>query len=157
AYFFARRLGEAERFYLLAVSLEPKNPQWRYNLGDLYARQGNPARARNEYSEAARMYEEALALNPEDRDFGIQRATCVAKGGDCKKAEQYLTDLLPKLPEDDAQYAHAVARIHALCGRRAEAIAALQRAVALGFSPRLLHDEDEFRSLAGDPEFVRLV
>jgi len=157
AYFFARRLGEAEKFYLLAVSLEPRNPLWRQNLGDLFVRRGDPAAARREHREAARLYQETLALNPGDLATGVQYALCLAKAGDCGKAEQYLATLLPGLPADDAQYAHSVARVHAVCERRGEAIAALRRAIALGFSPKLLDDEDEFRSLASDPEFVRLL
>ena len=157
AYFFARRLDEAEKFYLLAVSLEPKNPKWRQNLGDLYIRRGKRDLARREQSEAARLFAEALVLNPEDRESAVQYALCVANTGDCSKAERYLADLLPRLPADDAQFAHTVARIHAVCGHRDEAIAALRKAIALGFSTTMLRDEDEFRSLAGDTEFVHLV
>jgi len=157
AYFFTRRLVEAEKFYLLAVSLEPRNPQWRENLGDLYVRKGDAVAARREHGEAARLCKERLALNPEDRATGVQYALCAAKAGDCGEAEHYLATLMPRLPGDDAQYAHSVARAHAVCNRRGEALAALKRAIALGFSPRLLRDEDEFRSLAGDSEFVRLV
>ncbi len=157
AYFFARRLAEAEKFYLLAVQLEPRNDKWRQNLGDLYVRQGRPDPARSEYRQAARLLEEQLALNSEDRDVGIRLADCRAKAGDCEDAERSLAALVPRLPANDAQYAHSIARIHALCGRRAEAMAAVRRAIALGFSPTLMRDEDEFRSLASDSEFVRLM
>ena len=67
-----------------------------------------------------------------------------------------LGELLPKLPKDDAQCAHSVASTYAICGQRGEALAAIRKAIALGFSPKLIREEDEFRSLAGDQEFRRL-
>ena len=67
-----------------------------------------------------------------------------------------LAKLLPRLPADNAQFAHLVAWVRALCGSREEALAAVQKAIALGFSAKLIRDEDEFRAIAGDPEFVRL-
>jgi Flp pilus assembly protein TadD len=152
-----RRLKEAEEFYLLAVSLEPRNARWRQNLGDLYARQGRIAPARNEYRESARLLQADLVLNPHNRPAGLRLALCLAKSGDCGKAEQSLAALMPSLPADDAQHAHSIARIHAVCGRRRDAIASVRRAIELGFSPKMIRDDDEFRSLASDPEFLRLV
>jgi len=60
------------------------------------------------------------------------------------------------LPADDAQFTHSVALAHAVCGERQQALDALRRAMALGFSADLVRDEDEFRLLADDPEFQRL-
>ena len=156
AYFLARRLERAERFFLLAVHLEPREPNRHQNLGDLYLRQGRLALARGEYQQAVRLAEEQLALNPEDRDLGVRRVLCLAKAGECESAARHLEELLPKLPSDNAQYAHSVARVDALCGHRGEAVAAVRRAIALGFSPKMIREEDEFRSLAGDSEFIRL-
>ena len=73
------------------------------------------------------------------------------------ESSKYIKEQFAGLPADDAQYAHTVARIHAVCGHRDEAIAALRKAIGLGFSTTMLRDEDEFRSLAGDTEFVHLV
>ena len=157
AYFFAHRLDEAEKFYLLAVSLEPRNSHWRQNLGDLYVRRGRPDQARAEYRQATRLIVEELALNPEDQELALRYAICLAKAGDCAESRRALAALLPRLPADNAQFAHLVAWVQALCGTRQEAIAAVRTAIALGFSPKLLRDEDEFRALAGDPEFIRLV
>ena len=156
AYLFSHRLDKAEKFFLMAVGFEPRNPKWRQNLGDLYVRQGKLGPARNEYRQAVRLVEEQLAVNPEDRDLGVRHVLLLAKEGECESAAQALGKLLPRLPADDAQYAHSVARVHALCGQRGEALAAMRKAIALGFSPRLIREEDEFRSLAGDSVFVRL-
>ena len=156
AHFFLGQLDRAEEFYLLAVRLEPRNQLWHQNLGDLYRRQGKVGPARNEYRQAVRLADEQLALNPDARVLRMQRVVCLAKLGDCDNAARSLEALLPKLPAIDAQHAHSIARVRALCGHREEAIAALRKAIELGISPRLIREEDEFRSLAGDSEFVRL-
>src|SRR5262249_6297642 len=137
AYFFARRLDEAEKFYLLAVSLEPKNAKWRHNLGDLYVHRGKPEQARAEYRQATRLIEEQLAVNPEDGELALRRAVCLAKAGDCVESRRSLITLLPRLPADNAEFAHLVAWAQALCGRRQQALAPVQRAIALGYSPQL--------------------
>ncbi len=157
AYFFARRLDEAEKYYRLAVRLEPNHSTRRQNLGDLYVRQQRTDAARAEYGAAARLLESELAVNPDSRDIGMRYVLCLAKAGDCERSERFLKGLLPSLPEQDAQSTHSVAMVHAVCGRRDAAIAAVRRAIALGISRKLLRDEDEFRLLAVDPEFVRLL
>ena len=156
AYFFARRLDEAEKYYRLAASLEPRDARWRQNLGDLYVRRGKPDQAHAEYRQATRLIAAELALNPEDRELALRHAAYLAKAGDCSESRAELAKLLPRLPADNAQFAHLVAWVQALCGSREEALAAVRRAIALGFSAKLIRDEDEFRAIAGDPEFVRL-
>ena len=156
AYFFVGRLDKAEKLYLLAVRFEPQNAKWRQNLGDLYARQGRAILARSEYRHALRLVEGELALRPEDLALGVRRVLLLAKAGDCGRAIPDLEALRPGLPTDDAQMVYSLARAQALCGRRAEALDALRKAIAMGVSAKLVREQDEFHSLAQDPEFVRL-
>ena len=138
------------------MTLQPRDARSRQNLGDLYLRRGRPEQARAEYRQATRLIAAELALNPEDRELALRHAVYLAKAGDCKESRRELAELLPRLPADNAQFAHLVAWVQALCGSREEALAAVRRAIALGFSAKLIRDEDEFRAIAGDPEFVRL-
>jgi eukaryotic-like serine/threonine-protein kinase len=156
AYFFARRLAEAERFYLMAVRFEPKQAIRRHALGDLYARQGKQSLARAAYRDGVRLAEEELALRPGDRAAGVQRMVLLAKVGDCDKATGGLEALRPSLADDDAQIQHSIAIVQVLCGHSSEALESIKRAIALGFSAKLIREEDEFRALAQDPEFLRL-
>ncbi len=156
AYFFTRRLAEAERFYLMAVRFEPREAIRRHGLGDLYARQGRQGLARAEYREGVRLVDAELELRPQDRVAKLQRVVLLAKAGDCNKATGGLEALRPSLPDDDAQIAHSIAIVQALCGHSGEALETLSRAIALGFSAKLIRDEDEFRALARHPGFLRL-
>ena len=153
AYFFLRRIGEAKRFYVLAATLEPRNPSFRQNLGDLYVRAGEPDSARYQYAEAVRLLEDLLHVDPHNVMVQLDRATCLAKRGECAQALDALHRVAASLPANDAECAHLVAKLQALCGRRAEAVAAVRRAVDLGISASLIRDEDEFVALAGDPMF----
>ena len=153
AYFFLRRIGEAKRFYVLAATLEPRNPSFRQNLGDLYVRAGEPDSARYQYAEAVRLLEDLLHVDPHNVMVQLDRATCLAKQGECAQALDALHRVAASLPANDAECAHLVAKLQALCGRRAEAVAAVRRAVDLGISASLIRDEDEFVALAGDPMF----
>ena len=157
AYFYQRRLPEAERYYRLATGFEPRNPTYRLNLGDLHTRAGRPDSARVQYLEAVRLFEDMLHVDPNDTQLKLIRAVGLAKSGDCGQAEAALKGIASSLPANDAQSAHEVARIEAVCGQRARALEALRKAVALGFSVRLIQAEDEFRALAGDPAFLALV
>jgi serine/threonine-protein kinase len=156
AYFFAGRLADAEKYYLMATSFEPKDPKRRQNLGDLYTRQGRLEPARAEYRKGVQLTEAELTLNPQDHSSAMMRVILLAKAGDCPKATADLEALQPSLPREDAQIVHSIARAQALCGHSAEALETLRRAIDLGFSRRMIREEDEFRSLARHPDFVRL-
>lgn len=157
AYFFAGRLDKAEEFYLVAVQLEPRNQIWWENVGDLAQRRGRHHEAANQYRKAVRLVEEQLALDPKDNDLGLEHAVYLAKAGECETASRALQDLLPRLPVNDAECAHSMAKVYALCGHRGEAIEALRKAIRSGYSPKMIREEDEFRSLRNHPQFILLI
>ena len=157
AHFFAGSLDKAEEFYALAVSLEPRNQVCRQNLGDLYSRSGRKSAAASEYRLALHLVEEQLRIDPEDMETGIQRVVFLAKTGECRAASEALKALQPRLPRDDADCAHMMAKALALCGREAEALSALRRAVELGVPARYIREEDEFQNLRKNPDYVSLV
>lgn len=156
AYFFAGRLDKAEEFYLVAVQLEPRNQIWWQNLGDLSRRRGRDPEAVEQYRKAVHLVEEQLALDPNDNDLGLQHAVYLAKAGECDAASRTLGALVPRLPVEDAEYAHSMAEVYALCGSREEAIEALRKAIRSGYSPNMIREEDEFRSLREHPQFILL-
>jgi TolB-like protein/Flp pilus assembly protein TadD len=156
AYFFAGQLEKAEGLYLLAVQLEPRNQIWWESLGDLYRRRGREREAVEQYRKAFRLVEEQLTLDPKDNDLGLQRAVYLAKAGECGAAYDVLEKLLPRLPVDEAECAHFMAKVYALCGRRAQALEALRKAIRSGYSAKMIREEDEFRSLSRHPEFILL-
>jgi len=153
AYFFARRLREARQFYELAVRLDPRNiVAWR-NLGDLDERAGRPDSARVRYDQALRLADEQLHLDPRSPALHVQRILCLAKLGRCDEARTDLAAIPDSLIAESADLTHMLAKMHATCGQRAEAVAGARRAAKLGVSVALMRDEDEFAALVRDPGF----
>ena len=150
------RLKEAERYYKLAVKLSPRSAIEHGNLADLYVRQGREQEARVSYRRALRLVEEALLNNPKDSDLRVSQALYAAKAGECDTATRLADTLGDELPSSGA-YAHDRAVAYSLCGQLAATLEALRAAIDLGISPDLIRQEDEFRALEDDPDFVSLV
>jgi serine/threonine protein kinase/tetratricopeptide (TPR) repeat protein len=157
AYFFAGALEQARENYLQAVNLEPGNQVCRVNLGDLFEREGRNAESQNEYREALRLVVEQLAHDPDNIMIGVQRVVLLAKLNSCDEAGAALQEIALKVPENDAECSHLVAKAQALCGNDAAALKSLGQAVALGFPAGYIRREDEFRTLRDDPRYLALV
>ena len=157
AYFFQNRLREARRFYGLALAFEPSNPVHWENMGDLLTREAKPDSAHPYYVKAVQLYEDMLHVDPKNPQLLLKRAVDLSKAGDCSGAAAALARAQASLPATDAQCAHLIAKLNAVCGRRAATLEATRRALALGFSARLIRAEDEFRAFAADPQFNALV
>ena len=159
AYFFSDRSDRwerAEENYLLAVRLNPQDPMYQTNLGDLYQRLERPDEARERYRLSCDLLEERYADDPDDPALISELAFTSAKAGDCDRALRLMPELEQVLP-DTGPNAHQLAYVYALCDRGDAAIDALARAIAHGESPELIRQEDEFLTLHDRPDFKALV
>ncbi len=159
AYFFSARpdkLAKAERYYLLAVRLNPKDPFYQANLGDLYRRLGRERGARSRYLRARKLLEVRAGADPRNPELLADLAYYSAKGEDCAQALS-LTGRLQALLPRTGPAAHQLAYIYALCGRPDAAVAEIRRAIELGEPPALIAQEDEFLVLRGRADFETLV
>jgi tetratricopeptide (TPR) repeat protein len=157
AFFFAGRLEEALKSYLLAVSIEPRDGELRGNLGDCYQRMGRPAEARTQYREAARLDEADLTVSPRDGGLLARHLLHLAKAGERERVWAEYQRHRADISDRDVDIQHSLAKAFALCGRRADAIQAIRKMAALGAATDLLRSEDEFASLRGDPGFRALL
>jgi serine/threonine protein kinase/tetratricopeptide (TPR) repeat protein len=155
AYFFAGRMELAEQYFAQAVRLDPGNAELRRNYADALRRLGQESEALQQYREAVGLVDQELALNPANRELVRKRSMYAAKAGDCAAALPPAEELWRTSPPS-AEYAHELAFVFALCERRQRALEAIETSIELGFAPELLRQEDEFRSLRDDPEFLRL-
>jgi serine/threonine protein kinase/tetratricopeptide (TPR) repeat protein len=155
AYYFENRLEDAEKYYQLAVKLDPKDPLKHGNLADLYLRQEKFEKARAEYQTALEFVEEALLDNPKSPGLRVDQALYAAKSGDCAIATG-LADALAVELSQTAQTVHDRAIVYALCRQRSAALEAIRTAIELGISAQLIRREDEFAFLQADQEFVSL-
>jgi len=142
AYFFLNRLDEAERLYRQAVELDPGDAINRGNLADLYQRQGRHDEAVQEYRLAVDLVRKELRDRPGATLLEMSLALYSAKA---------------KRLEPAAETAHELAQVYILCGEATAALDHLEQAVALGFSPQLIADEDEFQVLENNDRFKSLV
>ncbi len=159
AYFFSDRPDkweQAEKNYLLAVRLNPRDAMYQANLGDLYAVLERNEEAQNRYLRARSLIEERVKDDPGNPVLLTELADYSAKGGDCGTALS-LTDQLRIALPDTGPSAHRLAYIFAMCGEDDDAMEALRRAVELGEPAEIIRQEDEFRALHSLPEFMALV
>jgi tetratricopeptide (TPR) repeat protein/TolB-like protein len=159
AYFFSdhpEKWERAEENYLLAVRLNPQDPMYQANLGDLYQRLERPDAAHERYQLACDLLEMQVADDPDDPQLLSDLAFYSAKAHDCGRTMTMVPRLEELLP-DTGPSAHMMAYIYALCGEDDAAVEALTRAIALGESPVLIRQEDEFQSLRHRSDFQSLV
>jgi Flp pilus assembly protein TadD len=159
AFFFSERPDKwekAERYYKLAVERAPSRPEYRGNLADLYRRLDRRDEALALYREALQLAEARTELNPGDLDAALLGSLYAAKAEDCPSALGRAARLEPAVGSS-ADRAHRLAIVYSLCRDRAGTLAAVERAVKLGFPPAFFGQEDEFRWLAGDPELSVLL
>jgi predicted Zn-dependent protease len=95
-------------------------------------------------------------VNPSDVVGRASLAVYEAKTGDHAAARDALDDVIRRAPDDPAIWSR-VAQVHALARRTDEALAALVRAVDLGYARADAAAADEFAGLRGQPAFERLV
>ena len=159
AYFFSERPDKwqkAEENYLLAVRLNPQDPMYQTNLGDLYQRLERFDDAHERYRLASELLETRYADDPDDPELISELAFTSAKADDCDRAMTLMPELEKLLP-DTGPNAHQLAYVYALCSRNDEAVQALARAIDHGEPVELIRQEDEFRSLHDRKDFQDLV
>jgi len=150
------RTAEALHAYEEAARLEPRSGTIRRSLGDARARGGDRSAARADWTAALGLSREALRVNPDDVRQLRNAGVCLAKlgrRGEALDAARRLVDAAPA--SGDAHYGAAVVR--ALTGDAPGALAALERALALGASASLAAQDDDLAPLHATPEFRKLM
>jgi serine/threonine protein kinase/tetratricopeptide (TPR) repeat protein len=159
AYYFSDRPNKwerAEKSYLMAIKLSPRDAMYQANLGDLYAKIGRDEEARDRYRRAQLLTEEKVDDDPNNTEMVLQLTLYSAKADRCDTALPLAEELDGTAP-DTGPIAHQLAYVYAICGDDDAAIGAIRRAIELGDSAELIRHEDEFRGLREHPEFIALV
>jgi serine/threonine protein kinase/tetratricopeptide (TPR) repeat protein len=159
AYYFSDRPGkweQAEKNYLMAIRMSPRDAMYQANLGDLYAKLDRDEEARDRYSRAQMLTKELVNQDPGNWELMLQLALYSAKAQDCEAAMPLSAELAQTVP-DTGPNAHQLAYVYAICGDDDAAVNAIRRAVELGEPTELIRQEDEFRTLHQRPDFIALV
>ncbi len=155
-YYVAGRFTDALTAYQAALEREPNSPETMRNLGDVFARLGQNARARSSYERAVSVLNRMLTVNRQDASaIGLQ-ALCEAKLGRHTDAERHAAEALALAPTDGAILVRN-AEVAAWLGQTDLAMAHLARAVARGYQVTLLRDDDDLAGLRARPDFQALV
>jgi tetratricopeptide (TPR) repeat protein len=157
AYFQMRKYAESAAKFEESVKLDEKNYVMWGNLGDAYYwTPGRRSDAVNAYSTAIALGEESLRLNPRDAQLLGYLAEYHAMRGERKAALDNLEKSLHFQPKSPDPLFNA-GIVYQQVGDTNRALDALERAVALGFSPEMLRDTPNFEALSTNPRYLDLV
>jgi tetratricopeptide (TPR) repeat protein len=154
--YYLGRVAEAAAAYERAIALAPGDHRLRGNLGDALARaQGRGAEARAAYEEAIALGQERLRVNPADAGAIAGLARYHASLGRADVARRLRAEALERDPSSrDVHYSAAV--VSARLGETDAALAALERAVALGYDANLLQRDPALERFRALPRFRAL-
>ena len=153
--FFQGRYEESMQLFEKAVELAPNIYVHWGNLGD--ARRWTPSqqsRAAEAYASAMALVRKHLAANPGDKDAHASLASYLAKTG---RPEESLAELAQAEDRESADYFYTATVVLELAGQRDRALAALDRAMALGYSPTEIEADPELTRLRRDRRFPQLL
>ena len=117
---------------------------------------GRTTAARTEYEKAVELTAEALAVNPNDATAIGQLAVYEAKLGRQREAQRDIERALAINPTSPELF-HRQAAVAALAGNAVSALEAVSQAIAKGYSPALVREDDDLASLRSMPAFQALI
>jgi tetratricopeptide (TPR) repeat protein len=150
------RYQEAATLFEQTVRARPKEPQYRRNLGDAYQQLKQPEKARVQYEECVGLSAELLKLSPQNADYLSQHAVCLAKVGRFGQADRDIAEAL-RLGPANGTWRYRQAVILSVGRRIPEALAALDAALANGYSSKLAGKDTDLENIRSRPEFKAIL
>lgn len=156
--FFLGRFEEALEMYLRAVELAPEDFQHWGALADAYHYSAGEKRelAAPMYDNAIRLARAHVDINPQDASTHSLLAHYQSRRSDREAALQSVARALTLAPKDMYVHYNCALALTTL-GDRQRAVELLQRAVELGYTPRLVRLDIGLEPLRGMARFDRLV
>jgi TolB-like protein/tetratricopeptide (TPR) repeat protein/DNA-binding winged helix-turn-helix (wHTH) protein len=157
SYFFLARFDEAAAMYRTASELSPDDFEIWGSLGDaLTHSKSDPAQAADAYKKAVELGEGLLSVNPSDAQTMATLSQYYAHLGNTGRAMELITEAEKLQPQN--MYVHYFSAVtHASTGNKAVALAAISKAVELGYPNALLAMDAGLSNLAGEEKFKELI
>ena len=155
-YYYLGRYADAARMCTHGTELAAQDHRVWGNLADaLWQIDGSRAAARDDYRHAIALAQRSLEVNPKDAVSWMQLAYYSVRAGDSGHVSDYVSRALALGGTD--QYVYYYGALVALeRGDANGAVAALSRAVELGYPAQLIHAAPDFSSLRSDARFRKL-
>lgn len=138
-----------------ALQIDPSNYMVWANLGSALTKTGNSARAKQAYSKAVILGEEATKLNPRDAKLVVDLASYYASLGENSKSTALLTKALRLAPENTSVLLIA-ATTYSEIGKRDEALKLLAQAIDRGLPLKDIQQSVALAPLRSDPRYAAL-
>ena len=153
--YYLGRFDDAEAALRQAIELAPERHLSWSNLGDVLFVAGKEDEAREAYATAEELLEKQLAVNPGDPGMQMDHAWIHAMLGEREAALLEIARALSAAPDDPyASYYEGL--VYHRFGETALALAALERAVAKGYSKIILKTEPLLGDLRNHPRFAQI-
>ena len=147
---------EARKAYLKAIALSPADASLARNLGDALSGLGDAPAAAAAYRHALELAMSQWRVNPNDAAVLGLVGIVEAKLGRPADARKHVDQALALAPNDSEVYYRSA--VVAALGRQTDrALADLKRAIAAGYSVKLLKRDLDLRVLHDHPQYVALV
>ncbi len=155
-YYYLGRYADAARMCTRGTELAAQDHRVWGNLADaLWQIDGSRAAAKDDYRHAIALAQRSLQVNPKDAVSWMQLAYYSVRAGDSGHVSDYVGRALALGGTD--QYVHYYGALVALeRGDANGAVAALGRAVELGYPAQLIRAAPDFASLRSDARFRKL-
>ncbi len=157
SYFFLGRFDEAAAMYRKASELSPDDFEIWGSLGDaLKHSKSEPSLAADAYQKAVALGEGLLSVNPSDAQTMATLSQYYAHLGKIGRAMELIAEAERLQPQN--MYVHYFSAVtHASTGGTTAALAAIAKAVELGYPTALLAIDAGLSNLAGEQEFKELI
>jgi len=155
-YYFLGRYADAARMFTRSTELAAQDHRVWGNLADaLWQLDSSRAAAKDDYRRAMALARRALEVNPKDAVSWMLLAYYSERAGDSAHVSDYVSRALALGGAD--QYVHYYGALVALeRGDANGAVAALSRAVELGYPTQLIRAAPDFTGLRSDARFRKL-
>jgi tetratricopeptide (TPR) repeat protein len=157
AYFYQHNYIDSARSYQAAAQLDPNRYEIFGNLAESYTQiAGREQESQKNYTEALRLAEQRLSVNPRDGECLLRAALYAAMLGQDAKAEEYRKaglELSPRVPEARLRSARVLAQFH----QDSQAIAELEQALKAGLSATEITNDPAWQRFAAYPRFAAML
>jgi tetratricopeptide (TPR) repeat protein len=159
AYYYLDQMEESLAAYLKAEEIEPGYPTVQNNIGDVYAKLGDPDSARTWYLKAIESSDRHLAAGGDRVSLLGMRALFAAKAGRYEEAIRGIEEVLSETASapDEPELLYSAAQIYALAGERERMLDYAERSMRAGYPREEFRRAPEFAAFQDDPDFTRLL